>query len=121
MIEGLSDDEKKSVMLSRLCGWESNKVSCEYNRETNSCWTIYTRCGTYIWRGGLYPVRNMFHAWRVLNWVHENNPSDDRFFSAFYSGNAWWDLFGMSPCDAIRAMLDTVLELATEAGMIETK
>jgi len=115
------NDQEKSVMLAKAMGWKVTAlpvghddlfiiVPNEYDRNIRS----------------FYSPANMALAWRVLNWAE----TQKHYYPAPYSGlmvdvlyrSFWTDetFFELPPADAQRLWLDKILELAIEAGLVET-
>lgn len=101
-------DEQKSVMLAKLCGWVvTNGFDGIIISSSTEVFQITLTSPNY-----LYNRKWMFIAWLVLNWAMPNNDID-----------RWWVVVGIynkPPAEAQRAWLDKVLELAIEAGLVET-
>jgi hypothetical protein len=108
-------DREKSIALARLAwseGWHTDRDGriIEYLfYGDDASWALWSSSfGTT-----LYDPSNMELAWRVLNWAS----TDDEIRRAFVG---FWDnadLWQVDPAEAQRAWLDTVLELAVEAGI----
>lgn len=132
-IENMSDNEK-SVMLAKLCGWEMRQHSV-YKSEYSLYMHGYGSHGYYMTDDvpNLYDPANMAVAWRVLNWANRQTKREstskggrmvewdvswatyiDDWLSPY--GYEWYD---MPPEEAQRALLDKILSLAIEAGMVE--
>ena len=102
-------DQEKSVLLVKAMGWffgmhrDGLKVSPENNG--------------IIQDGNLYDPANMALAWRVHLWALDNLGAveDWKYVS-------WWENMAIfAEDDAQRLWLDTILELAIEAGLVEVK
>ncbi len=124
--------QEKSDLLANIMGWEM-KVDGPYplGMNTSPPGTSFSRLmAANKWLGyeikfrslsgyptlpDLYETRNMALAWRVLNWATETK---------LIIFDSWWMGFIsagiMMPPDAfIDSLLDKILELAIEDGLIE--
>ncbi len=94
-------DEQKSVMLARVCGWETSGPTSP---------TVVS------WPPDLYDPANMALAWRVARWSWGNFPdyAKDRL-------RLWWkwNIKPRADYDPQRSWLDKILELAIEAGLVD--
>ena len=116
-------DREKSVLLAKALGWE---IQSWPNEERILIRVPPNRQPVE----NIYNPTNMALAWRVLNWASSRNDDiDDYSFPyVFYQGVEelfdWEDetetpMWGMPPVEAIRRILDTILKLVIEAGIIE--
>ena len=109
------NDEEKSVLLAKAMG---NPIS--FAMPGNSDDTT----AEYPFNLNLYDAANMALAWRVLNWANEQHAPDPqeeyiadevqeymRFFGA------WLSI--LPPDEAQRNILDKILSLAIEAGLVK--
>jgi len=71
----------------------------------------------------LYNERYMHEAWRVLNWATEHEQNLRVIENGKSKPLAWviymTEFMLLPPADAQRLWLDTVLEMAIEAGLVE--
>ena len=119
-------DQKKSVMLARVMGWEIHPVIGQHIIHTLihnvvvGDEIIGNMLGDEL---NLYDPANMALAWRVLNWAIVS-PWNNVIGYTFTGNVAILRMFEdakmikLSPADAQRAWLDKVLSLAIEAGLI---
>lgn len=130
--EGMNDNEK-SVMLAKLCGWIRPAGDCYkpglWIIEVPSLpmWSI-----AHFWKTepldlpdfDFYHPANMELAWRVLDWGLKVKPTDptgsihepSRFHNKL---RAWMPMYLWGNPKAQRLWLDKILSLAIEAGMVE--
>lgn len=103
-------DSEKTLMLAKVMGWrvclggEHIPIDIDENK------TLYLRPGNT-----LYTISNMFLAWLVLSWAHEN------LETRYADGVGHFIEFWLPPEQAQRVWLDKVLELALDAGLVEVK
>lgn len=128
-------DEQKSMMLAKAMEWyvESNGAGDIVYLDSNGL--VIVGDFTYFdlaTAPNLYDPANMALAWRVLNWAM-TLPEIERPMKNWLGDNwrktdqdnntifapGWWFLASLAPQDAIREILDAVLELAIEAGIAE--
>ena len=113
-------DQEKSVALAKAMGWET------FNSPHTGRKMIKRPEVVFIQDGNLYDPANMALAWRVLNWANEQHAPDPqeeyiadevqeymRFFGA------WLSI--LPPDEAQRNILDKILSLAIEAGLVEVE
>ena len=107
-IDELSD-EQKTIMLARLCGWNT----VQYGSKT------WVTCQDEPFSTtNLYQPIFMLLAWRVLNWAIENLPKFMRIIEENFLLIGVLPYFIIPPAEAQRAWLDRILSLAIEAGMV---
>jgi hypothetical protein len=122
-VEEVLDDEEKTMMFVRGCGWRVNidgYVFDEKDLELYNPWHLepYDDEQKNIVLD-LYDKSNMALAWRVLNWATAHNDADDNVFNVFSQFNNWWGLFQIPAEDAVRLFLDEILILAIESGRVK--
>lgn len=133
-------DEQKSVALARLCDWFVEKLD---NTTDFQVWVLVDK-NLMIARLGqphfLYDPAHMALAWRVLNWAYNGlslhtwgarsefdyalaRQKLAKIFELYPRsitgfGLTYHVVYEMPPADAQRLWLDTILELAIEAGLV---
>jgi hypothetical protein len=110
MIENMTDQEK-SVMLAKCMGWEIRLIG------VSSC---VIDGGEYLKVDALeypnlYAPANMALAWRVHRFALGHNLIKDKYHRIWEQQRLW------NKPDAQRNWLDKILELAIEAGIVESE
>lgn len=119
------NDEEKSVLLAKLCGW-IRPAGDEY---LEGLWIIETPHPMWTicyWREeptelpglNFYDSKYMSIAWEIMNWALTNFNIPNHFFQLREIANGM-NIFTLSPFQAQCTWLDKILELAIEAKMIQ--
>ena len=111
--------EQKDIMLANLLG-----LTWDYSQNLSSASNIWIHdAAAGISISSFYDPSCMQYAWRVLNWANERELSDiPATWGDYILDNTCpeaLELFSMPPAEAQAAWLDKILELATEAGMVD--
>lgn len=130
-IETMTEQEK-SVILAKLCEWET-EIYQEYRRYyvvirskkevlLNHQLDVFLApdLGIREFFHNLYNPTNMALAWRVLNWTMgiEKSNFRDRLNGSEILHNPHRNLYKLPPEKAQKEILDKILSLAIETGMI---
>lgn len=126
-------DQQKSVLLAKVMGWRvSEKIKDQYGnwfvivQEKDADDWLWLKDARYPF--SLYREASMALAWRVLNWawkqhdrmvVTVDEPDVPLKWWTWWLMNVLWKAGEMEPAEAIRHILDSILSLAIEAGLIE--
>ena len=102
-------EKEKSVLLARAMGWHLHRrdVGIMLRPDQSERWVT-----------NLYDTANMALAWRVLNWVSNNKAWYEEYG---YLVDTFWsamELYAMPLDEAIRMLLDTILERLIDAGLV---
>ena len=139
-------DQEKSVLLAKAMGWTTRPCDVD-DPNLYMEWALYDSNGGRLevaefWEDAnekevwdyfdLYDPANMSLAWRVLNWAwgkHDRmvlvvNEEDEVVveplkYWTWRLMNVLWEAGAMEPERAVRHILDSILNLAVGAGIIE--
>jgi hypothetical protein len=106
-------DMEKSIVLARLAWRErAGEVGAVFCDDKDSIIWGYPFCVS------LYRQENFHTVWRALTWALKTRTIGPDLFRYLFSPDGRKEVFGVSPVDAQRAIIDKILELAIEAGLI---